>query len=702
MLINKHSSLKILEALIYAVIFFVSVYLRLWDLDVQAIHHDESLHAYYSYKNSLGDFYKHHPITHGVFLMHLTGGVFYLLGDSEFTSRLPQAIFGSALVLLPIVLRAWLGRFGSIFASVLLAFSPSLLYFSRFARNDIFMVFFALLALATTLQYIKNQRTIFLYLTLVILSIAFTTKETAYIVIASFGTPLLITNLPTVFTAIRYLKVRAKYLPSWYKLSPRRYLNTWRVFINGLPIHAQVLLFITFVLFPLFTPGISIFQNILGVVLAAPDDSNLAIGTGIPQEGAGMIIATILVSGSIFVSLLLTLASKKTEWIIGWILFYFVFILLFTNFFTYPAGAASGIWLSLGYWLAQHDVSRGGQPWWYFFMIAGVYEFLPLLLSAFTIVIYTYLETTKAIRTTGSTSDKSRYFIQKGDTFAKFCIFWVLSTFLAYTIAGEKFPWLMVNMVVPMIILSAKGMGDITKYLVSNIKLNYGDLHKLAPYITTTILIFSAILILLVFTVRASLLVSYKYRDYPQELMIYTQTSQQTHQLARSIDNLANANEKGYDIPIAIDHELSWPWIWYLRHYNAVSYNVNYKDYTDYELTRYDIHIVRFESKPYFNNSLKAEYSNPKMVIVRSSFDETKYRCGTGKPWSSERSGAWWCPRGTLSLSDIVQSLLEPTRLENVVDYWIYRRIDGQELSESTFLNFDSFVYFRNDITMDN
>ena len=42
-------------------------------------------------------------------------------------------------------------------------------------------------------------------------------------------------------------------------------------------------------------------------------------------------------------------------------------------------GLTSGIVGSLGYWLGQHEVARGSQPWFYYLMLAAVYEPLALL-----------------------------------------------------------------------------------------------------------------------------------------------------------------------------------------------------------------------------------------------------------------------------------------------------------------------------------
>ncbi len=62
---------------------------------------------------------------------------FLALGGSEFTARLGPAVLGMALVLLPYGLRSHLGRAGALATSVLLAISPTALYFSRTVNGDI-------------------------------------------------------------------------------------------------------------------------------------------------------------------------------------------------------------------------------------------------------------------------------------------------------------------------------------------------------------------------------------------------------------------------------------------------------------------------------------------------------------------------------------------------------------------------------------
>src|SRR5690606_22635954 len=61
-----------------------------------------------------------------------------------------------------------------------------------------------------------------------------------------------------------------------------------------------------------------------------------------------------------------------------------IFVLLFSSLFTNMHGLATGTWATNGtllYWLGQHDVQRGNQPWFYFITLGFQYEWLGILLA---------------------------------------------------------------------------------------------------------------------------------------------------------------------------------------------------------------------------------------------------------------------------------------------------------------------------------
>jgi hypothetical protein len=69
-----------LEAALYALMLLAAVLTRFWNLGSRALHHDESLHAYFSWLLATGQGYTHDPLMHGPFLFHMNALVYALLG----------------------------------------------------------------------------------------------------------------------------------------------------------------------------------------------------------------------------------------------------------------------------------------------------------------------------------------------------------------------------------------------------------------------------------------------------------------------------------------------------------------------------------------------------------------------------------------------------------------------------------------------
>jgi uncharacterized protein (TIGR03663 family) len=144
-----------IEIAAYITLLIVAGTMRFWDLGLRALHHDESLHAYFSWQLFTGNGYIHNPMMHGPLQFELNAALFYIFGVTDFTARSLYAVFGILLVLCPLLLRDKLGRLGCFITALLLAFSPALLYFSRFARNDILIAVwtFALIAFLRCRHY---------------------------------------------------------------------------------------------------------------------------------------------------------------------------------------------------------------------------------------------------------------------------------------------------------------------------------------------------------------------------------------------------------------------------------------------------------------------------------------------------------------------------------------------------------------------
>ena len=181
----------------------VALVLRVVDLDARAMHHDESLHAKYAWDLAEGRGYEHNPLMHGPLLFHTVAGVFVVAGDSEVASRLPMALAGAVLVLVPLLLRRWLGDIGVIVAGALIAFSPVLLYYSRFSRNDVPAALFTLLLFAAIWRYRDDGRERWLLIAAASIALSFATKETAYLF---SGLALLYINATLTSSLLRQMR----------------------------------------------------------------------------------------------------------------------------------------------------------------------------------------------------------------------------------------------------------------------------------------------------------------------------------------------------------------------------------------------------------------------------------------------------------------------------------------------------------------
>jgi uncharacterized protein (TIGR03663 family) len=146
---------------IFLLIFIIALFVRFWHLDLKLLHHDEAIHAWFSYELLTRGAWVYDPSYHGPFLYYVTAGMFSLFGDSDLVARLLPALFGTLLIpLVYCIYRiGYIDKKQTLLAALLLALSPEMVYFSRFLRHDIFMLFFTFLLLVAVLYYFEYGQT---------------------------------------------------------------------------------------------------------------------------------------------------------------------------------------------------------------------------------------------------------------------------------------------------------------------------------------------------------------------------------------------------------------------------------------------------------------------------------------------------------------------------------------------------------------
>ena len=325
------------EVVAYAVLVAAALALRLYDLGSRPFHHDESQDAYFSWILFTNGDYQYQPILHGPLRFYLTASMFSLFGDSDFTARLAPALMGTSMVAMPYFLRRQLGRVAAYSAAVLFAIGPSYLYFSRFAREDIYFAAISFALLVVVFRFLDTPRGWHPALIGALIALGFATKETMYI--AGF----------VAFTFFAILLVRE--------------------------------------------------------------------GRGGPTRAA--------------------LRSVGWEaWVWALAAFAAVFTLMFTVFLTNPSGLWDGLYESIAYWIRQHGVGRGGEkPYFYVAVLFGD-EWPVLLLGAV-----------------------GAFVAFRQPTVLRAFLVWAFALSLAiYSWAGEKFAWLVLHPLLPLVLLAGLGV----------------------------------------------------------------------------------------------------------------------------------------------------------------------------------------------------------------------------------------------------
>lgn len=156
---------------IYFLLVGGALLFRWISLDVRPMHHDESLHAmygkyYYDFPNQ--QFYKYDPMLHGPFLYTIVFLAYTSFGVTDWVARFPAAFLGSLFVVAPLLFRRYFSPTALLLLTIGIGFSPSLIYWARFLREDVFVMLGILLSVYGVAVADRKQAAIFFFLGLAI------------------------------------------------------------------------------------------------------------------------------------------------------------------------------------------------------------------------------------------------------------------------------------------------------------------------------------------------------------------------------------------------------------------------------------------------------------------------------------------------------------------------------------------------------
>ena len=175
-------------------IFLIAAVLRLYDLNLVPLHHDEGVNGNFLVRLVREGAYTYDPANyHGPTLYYFAAIIPWIAkvlfgnaardnyGLTTFTIRLVPVVFGLATIGLIFLLRRRLGTVATLAAGLMLAVSPGAVYLSRYFIHETLFVFFTLGIVVAALRFYDERNPAYLIPAAASAALLFATKETAFI-----------------------------------------------------------------------------------------------------------------------------------------------------------------------------------------------------------------------------------------------------------------------------------------------------------------------------------------------------------------------------------------------------------------------------------------------------------------------------------------------------------------------------------------
>lgn len=689
------------EIALIAVLVLLGLITRLYILGERVMSHDETTHVLFSWNLFKGLGYSHDPLSHGPFQFHILALTYFLFGDTDFTARLPHALFGVATIFFTWwAFRRYLGRAGALLAAFLMLISPYILYYSRYARNEIFVALFGLVMLWGILRYLDRGENKYLYIITASLTLHLASKETGFIYAAQalvflgllflarmwraswgrendkrvfFIALLLCASLLLLAAGAQISGEGAGMLTGAETLEPAvpseggtaatgHTLSPYALVLGtagllaivaglaflvrgygaqnlrqersfGLMAMMLALMLPQLAAFPLELLAPSVSYSMFKSMVMSLDLTALSSSPDLPQLGLLLVVTL----ACFLLSAALGLFWNPRQWLINMGIFFAIFIPLFTTVFTNSLGFFTGLVGSLGYWIEQQAVQRGSQPPYYYWGLQiPIYEYLPALgtLLAAGLGLRLFLRRPADPPPTPAGRLRPAHSRRLALTLLAY---WAVTALAAYTIAGEKMPWLTVHITLPMILLTGWALGWLAQrvdwarafsprglwtLLTSAVALLAGfgllaqllganpplrgmqqvQLQDTARFVSILIVLAGSLfalyrlhagqngprpqwgrqLVLLVFaglallTARTAFRANYINYDMATEYLVYAHMAPGPKLMMAQLEDLSLRLHDSLDIRVAYDNESNYPLWWYLRNYpRKVYYDTN-------------------------------------------------------------------------------------------------------------------------------
>ncbi len=692
----------------YVVITGLAGVLRFWDLGLKPLHHDESMHAYYSWQLFIDSAsYSYNPLLHGPFQFHAIAYVYNIAshlgtpdgGVTDVTARTVAAVLGTAMIPMCYFLRERMGKPASLIAAFLLAVSPTFVYYSRFTREDIYFVSFTFATVVALFKYCEARKLRWLLIGAGAATLAYATKEAAFFNIALFGG--MVGGIAAWELGSRYLYPSARARLAAAGAAQGNQNNAAQAPTRlpfGLDTHAGVPALLIYLalagaLAKLVLSKVSQLSNYLtGIDLGNKSDQQVTpiVQSRLDQASItvqnlentlvnGLLLVLIVIAIVVLVVVVVQLFKNPyveaedeaaprglARWFdaarqpllnglgrISWAHWFFALLVIFTIFvwlfwivpasgssecangvgpgyalkYSYAGahtvvtgptgvicswsqgfhqGVGDGLVQGIYYWITQQAVARGGQPWYYYFLLLPAYEQL--------VVVFGLIGLVRCLR--------------RPDRFRLFVALWFVGSLFLYSWAGEKMPWLSLHILLPLVLLAGIALDwavTAVLALLDNVAANRTSLRLSTVFAGRTgVAVFSLVgaFVLLVPMLHSMLYVTYvDPGEAPHEMLSYVQTTPDVTAVMAKIDALDQQLYHGQHLlRIGVDGYNTWPFAWYLRDYKNVWYS-----YADQNPSPNDLDVLLLDpgyTSLFTTPSTQHPYYNGHEYRLRAWWDE--------------------------------------------------------------------------------
>lgn len=465
-------------------ILLVGSFLRLYDLKLVPLHHDEGVNGNFLVRLVRDGFYHYDPSNyHGPTLYYFSAIIPWILrflfgssaqnayGLNTITIRLVPALFGVATIWLVLLLRRRLGTVGTLCAAALLAVSPGAVYLSRYFIHETLFVFFTLGVVIAGLKYWEHGHPVYLILAAVSAALLFATKETALISAVVLVIALISTHL--------YRWLRDKSASTSQQRQQKRSKGTE----GG----------------------------------EQPHDFVDRIG------GSTTLAIWVVAAIAVFIA---------------------VNVLFYSSFFSnYPQGI--------------HDALKTFEFWTKTGKEAHVHPFA-------TYIQWLFWQESPLLFL--GTIGAALVVWRPSNSFALFSALWAWGLIAAYSLIAYKTPWLTLNFIVPLALVSGHVFQVFYEQGLAQLRL-------------------LGVIAVIALAVNGYQTVDLNFANYdnddPYYVYVYAHTRRETLKLVEEINRIAERSKEGNLMGITIVSPDYWPQPWYLRDYSRVGYYGHMVDSTE-------------------------------------------------------------------------------------------------------------------------